>query len=109
MADRSREQRLLDDHPGLRERVSQMGDFIRWRATFSELPIEGEIFWVRPRIDENDLGDDRPKDHDQLIVEWINRFHPDLLEESDLPEKGANCGFGSGSGQRDFVFRDRTV
>jgi len=65
-----------------------MDAFIRWRATFSELPIEGETFWVRPRIDENDLGDDRPKDHDQLIVEWINRFHPDLQEESDLPEKG---------------------
>ncbi len=43
MANRSREQRLLDDHPGLRERVSQMDDFIRWRATFSELSIEGKI------------------------------------------------------------------
>jgi hypothetical protein len=90
VADRSREQRLLDDHPGLRKRVSQMDDFIRWRATFSELPIEGETFWVRPRIDENDLGDDRPKDHDQLIVEWINRFHPDLLEDPDLAEKREN-------------------
>ena len=43
MANRSREQRLLDDHPGLRERVSQMDDFIRSRGTFSEPFYRGEI------------------------------------------------------------------
>ena len=43
MANRSREQRLLDDHPGLRERASQMDDFIRWRGTFSQPFYRGEI------------------------------------------------------------------
>lgn len=48
MANRSREQRLLDDHPGLSERVSQMDDFIRWRATFLEPLSRGRLFQTAP-------------------------------------------------------------
>lgn len=48
MANRSREQRLLDDHPELRQRVSQVDDFIRWRATFSEPSIEGKLSQTAP-------------------------------------------------------------
>lgn len=48
MANRSREQRLLDDHLGLRERVSQMEDFIRWRAAFPELSIDGKLSRTTP-------------------------------------------------------------
>ena len=63
---------LLDRHPGLRERVAQLSDFIAWRAGMPQVRIDGELFHV--------LGGDQLKDHDQLVVAWVNQFRPHLLQ-----------------------------
>ncbi len=63
---------LLDRHPGLRERVAVLPDFIAWRAGMPQVLIDGEVLHV--------LGGDQLKDRDQLMVAWINQFKPQLLK-----------------------------
>ena len=63
---------LLDQHPGLRERVEALQDFTAWRAGMPQVLIDGEQFHV--------LGGDQLKDRDQLMVAWINQFRPHLLK-----------------------------
>lgn len=72
MAESTHETALLDQHPGLRERVAVLTDFIAWRARMPQVSIDGESFHV--------LGGDQLKDRDQLMVAWINQFRPHLLK-----------------------------
>ena len=62
---------LLDQHPGLRELVSALPEFIAWRDNLPVVEVDGEVFYV--------VGGDQLKDHDQLSVAWINQFRPNLL------------------------------
>jgi hypothetical protein len=72
MGERTPEAVLLDQHPGVRERVAALPDFIAWRDTLPVVEIDGEILYV--------VGGDQLKDHDQVCVAWINQFRPDLFE-----------------------------
>jgi hypothetical protein len=67
------ESRLLDAHPGLRERVGALPEFAAWRRGLRNLVVDGEKFYV--------IGGDQLKDPDQVIVVWIRLFRPDLLRE----------------------------
>jgi hypothetical protein len=66
------EQRLLDEHPDVRGRVARMTEFVRWRAALPTVEVDGETFAV--------FAGDRLLDADQLIVEWVRQFQPELLE-----------------------------
>jgi hypothetical protein len=66
------ESRLLDQHPGVRELVESLPEFIAWISALPEVEVDGEIFFV--------IGGDQLKDRDQVIVEWVRLFRPDLLE-----------------------------
>jgi hypothetical protein len=72
MPESTRETSLLNQQPGLRERVEAMSDFIAWRARMPLVLIDGEQFLV--------LGGDQLKDRDQVMVAWINQFRPHLLK-----------------------------
>jgi len=72
MPESIRETALLDRHPGLRERVAGLDEFIAWRAGMPQVEIDGELFHV--------LGGDQLKDRDQLMVAWINQYRPQLLK-----------------------------
>ena len=63
---------LLDKHPGTRELVEAMPDFIAWRAALPVVEVDDETFHV--------VGGDQLKDHDQTIVAWVNQFRPKLLK-----------------------------
>lgn len=63
---------LLDQHPGLRERIDALPAFSAWCARMPVVDIDGERFHV--------LGGDQLKDHDEVIVSWINQFKPNLLK-----------------------------
>jgi hypothetical protein len=66
------ERRLLDQHPAIRDLVGSLPGFLKWRDSLPRVVVDGETFWV--------LGGDQLKDHDQITVEWIRRFRPELLE-----------------------------
>lgn len=70
-ADYTTERRLLDEHPGVREFVESLPEFIRWRAGLSKVDIDDEEFTV--------VQGDRLMDKHQLIVEWVRLFRPELL------------------------------
>ena len=72
MPESTHETALLNQHPGLRERVEGVPDFVAWRAGMPQVLIDGELFHV--------LGGDQLKDRDQLMVAWINQFRPHLLQ-----------------------------
>ena len=72
MHESTHETSLLDQHPGLRERVAVLGDFTAWCAGMPQVLIDGELFHV--------LGGDQLKDRDQLMVAWIHQFRPHLLK-----------------------------
>ena len=71
MPEPTHESALLDRHPGLRERVAALTDFIAWRAGMPQVSIDGELLHV--------LGGDQLKDGDQLMVAWINQYRPHLF------------------------------
>ncbi|KQR77295.1 hypothetical protein ASF98_21345 [Arthrobacter sp. Leaf337] len=71
--DQSMENQLLDRHPGVRELVSALPEFIRWRGRLAPVVVDNETFYV--------VGGDMLKDDDQVIVEWTRRFRPDLLSD----------------------------
>ena len=71
MPESTHETSLLDQHPGLRERVAALAEFIAWRAAMPQVLVDGEQYHV--------LGGDQLKDRDQLMVAWIHQFRPHLL------------------------------
>jgi len=71
MKERTREAVFLDQHPGVRELVAAMPDFIMWRDTLPVVEVDGETFYV--------VGGDQLKDYDQMCVAWVNQFRPDLF------------------------------
>ena len=62
---------LLNRHPGLRERVAALPDFRDWRDSLPVVEVDNETFYV--------VGGDQLKDHDQIIVAWVNQFRPDFF------------------------------
>ncbi|MCQ9180990.1 hypothetical protein KMT30_18480 [Streptomyces sp. IBSBF 2953] len=69
---RTRESRLLDRFPGLRESVASLPDFIAWNDGFPLIDVDDESFRV--------ARGDQLMDRDQMMVEWIRLFRPQLLE-----------------------------
>lgn len=67
----SRKKHLLRMRPGLRDRVAEDPVFVEWRNSLEVVDIDGEQLRV--------IHGDRLVDDDQLIVEWLGRFRPDLL------------------------------
>jgi hypothetical protein len=65
------ESALLSRHPGVREHVLTMPEFLAWKEKLRDVEIDGETLFV-------DWGD-HLKDIDQLIVSWVNQFRPDLF------------------------------
>jgi hypothetical protein len=74
---RTAESRLLDRFPGLRETVESLPEFTAWLERHPPLEVDGEMFRV--------ARGDQLMDRDQLIVEWIRLFRPELLEEGKEP------------------------
>ena len=74
MSDTTPEAALLDRHPGVREHVVGLTEFRVWRDTFPMVTIDEETLYV--------VGGDQLKDHDQLIVAWVNQFRPHLISET---------------------------
>jgi hypothetical protein len=66
------ESRLLDQHPGVRELVEKLPEFIAWVGALPVVEVDGETFYV--------VGGDQLKDRDQVIVEWVRLYWPGLLE-----------------------------
>lgn len=64
---------LLNRHPGAREHVAALPDFISWRDALPVVEVDNERLYV--------IGGDQLKDHDQIIVAWLNQFRPDFLRE----------------------------
>ena len=71
MSETTSELALLDRHPGVRERVAAMSDFVAWKDALRVVEVDGETLFV--------VGGDQLKDLDQVIVAWANQFQPDLF------------------------------
>ncbi|WP_406368478.1 hypothetical protein OG788_45975 [Streptomyces sp. NBC_00647] len=69
---RTQEGRLLDRFPGLRESVASQPEFIAWKDSFPLVEVDAESFRV--------ARGDQLMDRDQMMVEWIRLFRPQLLE-----------------------------
>lgn len=63
---------LLNRHPGARELVAALPDFIGWRDTLPVVEVDNEMLYV--------VGGDQLKDHDQIIVAWLNQFRPNFFK-----------------------------
>lgn len=63
---------LLNKHPGIRERVAAMPEFVAWRRALPLVEVDDETFHV--------YGGDQLKDYDQIVVAWIHQFRPDILK-----------------------------
>lgn len=75
MSKKTREAVILDQHPGLREHVAALPEFVTWRDALPMVLIDGETFYV--------VGGDQPKDDDQISVAWINQYRPHLWERDN--------------------------
>ena len=73
MDELTRETILLDQHPGAREAVAVLPDFIAWCNTLPVVEVDNETLYV--------IGGDQLKDYDQIIVAWLNQFRPNFLRE----------------------------
>lgn len=69
--DRTEESKLLDRHPGVRESVSSLPEFVEWSSRLPTVVVDDVTYYLR--------GGDMLKDHDQIIVEWVQRFRPHIL------------------------------
>ncbi|WP_371666960.1 hypothetical protein OG985_04730 [Streptomyces sp. NBC_00289] len=69
---RTQESRLLDRFPGLRESVASLPEFIAWNNSFPLIDVDAESLRV--------ARGDQLMDRDQMMVEWIRLFRPQLLE-----------------------------
>ncbi|MFG3497693.1 hypothetical protein [Streptomyces sp. NPDC047928] len=70
---RTAESVLLERHPGVREYVESLPDFTTWMERFRPLDIDGESLYA--------ARGDQLMDRDQMVVEWVRLFRPDLLGE----------------------------
>ena len=75
------EAQLLTEHPGVREEVDSLPEFVEWRDSLRVVEIDGETLYV--------VGGDQLKDHDQVVVEWVRRFRPELF--GGEPSNGDEC------------------
>jgi hypothetical protein len=73
MSEKTREAIILDQHPGLRDHITELPEFIAWRDTLPVVEIDAEIFYV--------VGGDQLRDHDQISVAWVNQHRPQLLKD----------------------------
>jgi hypothetical protein len=71
----TRESKLLERHPSVREHVLANPEFARWRDSLPTVLVDGELFTV--------FGGDRLIDVDQLIVEWVLENDPSLLDQKE--------------------------
>lgn len=72
--EQAEESKLLNQHSGLRESISALPEFVEWRGQLPTVVVDGITYYVR--------GGDMLKDHDQIIVEWVRRFSPHVLNDS---------------------------
>jgi hypothetical protein len=59
-------------HPGAREHVTALPDFISWRDALPVVEVDNERLYV--------IGGDQLKDHDQIIVAWVQQFRPNFFQ-----------------------------
>ncbi|HEY9598973.1 MAG TPA: hypothetical protein V6C65_15920 [Allocoleopsis sp.] len=71
--DETPERKLLRQHPGIREFVESLSEYTQWRANLATVSIDAERFFV--------MGGDQLKDDDQILVEWIRLFRPELIKD----------------------------
>lgn len=81
---RTPEGRLLDGHPGTRELVETIPEFVEWRGALPVVEVDGEELWV--------ARGDQLMERDQVVVEWVRMHRPDLLEKGQ-----GNGGEGNGT------------
>ncbi|MFD9936728.1 hypothetical protein ACFWZ6_26760 [Streptomyces massasporeus] len=70
---RTQESRMLDRFPGLRDSVASLPEFIAWNDSFPLVEVDAESFRV--------ARGDQLMDRDQMMVEWIRLFRPQLFEK----------------------------
>ena len=63
----------LGKFPDIREIVESIPEYVEWRDQLSTVQVDGEGFFV--------LGGDQLMDNDQILVEWIHLFRPELMED----------------------------
>lgn len=73
MSEKTHEAVVLDQHPGLRDHVAGLEEFIAWRDALPVVEVDGETFYV--------VGGDQLKDHDQISVAWLNQHRPQLWKD----------------------------
>ncbi|SNS21039.1 hypothetical protein SAMN06893096_102518 [Geodermatophilus pulveris] len=66
------EARWLQRRPGLRADVLASAEFQQWRDRLRTVVVDGATYYVR--------GGDSLRDEDQVVVEWIRRTRPALLQ-----------------------------
>jgi len=73
--EQTEESQLLDRHPGVRESVSSLLEFVEWSSRLPTVVVDDVTYYLR--------GGDMLKDRDQVIVEWVRRFRPHILGGRD--------------------------
>jgi len=73
--EQTEESKLLDRHPGVRESISSLPEFVEWSSRLPTVVVDDVTYYIR--------GGDMLRDRDQIIVEWVRRFHPQTLDEGD--------------------------
>ena len=63
---------LLNRHSGAREHVAALPAFISWRDALPVVEVDNERLYV--------IGGDQLKDHDQIIVAWLQQFRPNFFK-----------------------------
>jgi hypothetical protein len=71
--DQSPAGQLLENYPNVRERVELLPEYVQWRSALRMVTVDEEVFFV--------IGGDRLMDNDQILVEWIRLFRPELMED----------------------------
>ena len=89
MSETTPETALLNRHPGVRERVGAIPDFLAWKNALPVVDIDGETLFV--------IGGDQLKDLDQVIVAWTNQFRPDLFGRPPGGERTNECNARAGA------------
>ncbi|KAM3093835.1 hypothetical protein ACKFKF_28420 [Phormidesmis sp. 146-12] len=71
--DETPERQLLKQYPGVREFVELLPEYTQWRSNLATVFIDAEKFFV--------MRSDQLMDDDQILVEWIRLFRPELIED----------------------------
>lgn len=74
MNDQTQESVLLDQFPTIRGLVPTLPEFVEWFRVLPVVDVDDETFYV--------VGGDQLKDHDQVVVAWVNQFRPELFERN---------------------------